>query len=108
MYMIYSHPSEAMVHLIKAELENSEIETVVRGEYAALVMGGGSGVDAWVELWVVDEDRIPEAQEIVRLLTAELEEPEFIEPWTCARCGTGIEPQFSACWNCGADRAVQR
>src|SRR5690554_3346737 len=38
MHKVYSHPSEAMVHLVKSELENHGIETVVRGEHAAAVM----------------------------------------------------------------------
>ncbi|MEP0845567.1 MAG: DUF2007 domain-containing protein [Phycisphaerae bacterium] len=27
-------------------------------------------------------------------------------PWTCGRCGERIEAQFTACWNCGAERAA--
>ncbi|OZI77912.1 putative signal transducing protein [Bordetella genomosp. 12] len=25
-------------------------------------------------------------------------------PWTCPRCAERLEPQFSTCWHCGADR----
>lgn len=104
MHKVYSHPSEAMVHLVKAELENHGIETVVRGEHAAAVMGGGAGFDAWVELWVVDEQRISEAEEIVQAVMDEEATDVSGQSWTCTRCGTVVEPQFTSCWNCGADR----
>lgn len=28
--------------------------------------------------------------------------------WTCRRCGQTIEPQFTACWNCGTEREDPR
>ena len=103
MHKVYSHPSEAMVHIVRNELESRGIEAIVRGEHAAAVMGGGSGFDAWVELWVVDEGRVEEANRIVQDVMDEEPSAEG-GSWTCSRCGNEVEPQFGACWNCGADR----
>lgn len=103
MQKVYSHQNGAMVHLVRNELETHGIEAIVRGEHAAAVMGGGAGVDAWVELWIVDEDRVPEAERIVQEVMA-AESAEAGEPWACPQCGTEVEAQFGACWNCGADR----
>ena len=103
MKRIYSHPDLGMVHLVKNELENHGIEAIVQGEHAAAVLGGGAGIDAWNELWVVDEARVKEAAEIVRRIIDE--EPETdAEPWTCPNCGEDVEATFAVCWNCGTER----
>lgn len=103
MQKIYSHPDLAIVHLIKNELENRGIEAVIRGEHAAAVLGGGSGIEASNELWIVDEDRIQEAAQVIQN-EIEHSPTEEGEPWTCPRCGEELEPQFAVCWKCGQER----
>jgi hypothetical protein len=39
-----------------------------------------------------------------RELIAQLRTPVSGDPWTCAKCGEVLEPQFSQCWNCGSPR----
>ena len=29
-------------------------------------------------------------------------------PWSCSRCASENEPQFNACWSCGAERSPSR
>lgn len=109
MQRIYSHPDVGMVHLVKNELENRGIEAVVRGEHLAGVIGGGAGIEAWFELWVVDDARVQEAAQIVQAAIAqatEAAEGEDVpgDPWTCPQCGEEIEPPFAVCWSCGQAR----
>lgn len=106
MQRIYSHPNAAMVHHAKNVLENHGIAAVVQGEHLAAAAGGVAPVDAWIELWVTDDDRAREAAQIIREATDE-SAVESAPPWTCASCGEEIEGQFSACWNCGAPRPAE-
>ena len=94
-----------MVHLVKNELENCGIEAVIRGEHTAAVFGGGAGIEAWNELWVVDESRMKEAAGVIQQV---IERPAKQEgdPWTCTNCGEEVEPPLDVCWNCGNERPV--
>ncbi len=103
MQKIYAHPDIGMVHLVRNELENRGIETMIQGEHLTGLIGGGSGIEAWVELWVVDDARIQEAMGIVRGVI-EHDEVEGAAPWKCPNCGEEVEPQFAVCWNCGQAR----
>jgi hypothetical protein len=38
------------------------------------------------------------------MLLEELAQPVPGGSWRCSRCGESLEPQFAACWNCGAMR----
>lgn len=106
MLRIYSHPDTAMVHLVKNELENRGIEALIRGEHAAAVFGGGAGIDAWTELWVVDDARAEEAAGIIKGVIEQTPLPEG-EPWRCPNCGEEVEASFAVCWNCGEERPEQ-
>ena len=103
MKRIYSHPDVGIVQLVKNELENRGIEAIIQGEHAAAVMGGGAGIDAWNELWVVDESRVGEAAGVVQRVIDESAKIEG-EPWTCPKCGEEVEASFAMCWNCGEER----
>jgi hypothetical protein len=105
MHRIYSHQNPAMVEMARNELHARGIDTIVRGEHTAALLGGGSAIDAWVELWVMDEGRLEEASEIVQEFI-DTEDVDAEEAWTCEACGERIEGQFAACWNCGAARAA--
>ena len=100
MHKVYSHFNPAMVQLVKNELEHRGIEAVVQGEHLAAVVGGGASAEAWHELWVLDEERLSEAAEIVGEVIEDDTE-ETAEPWTCPRCGEEVEGTFAVCWNCG-------
>ena len=40
------------------------------------------------------------------LLSDTLTRPTDAPAWHCATCSETIEPQFAACWNCGALRGA--
>ncbi len=103
MRKIYSHPDLGIVHLLKNELENRGILASIRGEHGAAMIGAATGIDAWTELWIADDDRVVEAVRIVQMQTDDGEAPGG-EPWTCPSCGETLEAQFGACWNCGEAR----
>jgi hypothetical protein len=67
-------------------------------------LSGAIGNIPWLEcapqVWIArdsDEDR-------ARHLLHELMQPAGGQTWHCPRCGEDLEPQFAACWSCGASR----
>jgi len=103
MKKVYSHPDFATVQLARNELENAGIECFVRGEHLAGVAGGGAGFNAWVELWVADDEQLDAAREFVQQFIQAGDDAE-LEPWTCPTCGEKIDAPFGECWNCGTER----
>jgi len=105
MQKIYSHMNVAMVQLVKNELENRGIETIIQGEHLVAIIGGGAPADAWYELWLVDDARLPEAARVVQDIIDEAgEERAGEESWICAECGEEVDAEFAVCWNCGQER----
>ncbi len=96
------HTTEA--HLIRGHLESHGISTIVRGEYLA---GGIGELPADLcKVWVVDDDELARADELLRqFLGGEAENKPANACWRCAQCGEQLEGQFTACWNCGNARA---
>lgn len=54
------------------------------------------------ELWLVDERDEPLARRILQ--AAQNGPPPGAASWRCHACGETLEPQFTACWRCGAAR----
>jgi hypothetical protein len=101
MRKVYSHFNPAMVQLVRNELEQRGIESVIQGEHLATVVGGAAGAtDVWSELWVVDEERLGEAVEVVSEII-EGDPGDDAEPWTCPSCSEEVDGLFAVCWNCG-------
>jgi hypothetical protein len=102
MEKVYSSPERTMVYHIKNILENRGIESTVFGEHRGVAVGGIAPLDAWMELWVLDERRLKEAQQIVEATLNDVETPH--ETWRCQSCGEELEGQFAQCWKCGTER----
>lgn len=54
------------------------------------------------ELWLVDERDEALARRV--LATAQSGPAPDVPTWRCQGCGETLEPQFTACWRCGALR----
>ena len=70
MVKVYSSPFGPKVHLARAWLEGQGIASVVLGENLSGVAGGIAPLDAWVELWVLDDARAEEAATLLAELDA--------------------------------------
>jgi hypothetical protein len=75
----------------------------IRCEVRNTALAGAIGDIPWLEcapqLWIANA--LDEAQ--ARLVLQEISTPTEGPPWRCA-CGEMVEPQFGACWKCGAER----
>lgn len=88
-----------LVGHLQTVLEQHRIGTLVKNAY----LSGGAGelppTECWPELWVREDEDLARAKEVIRgVLEADLDGAA----WTCPGCGETIEPQFAACWRCGA------
>lgn len=104
MQRVYSHQNPALVHHVKHLLEHEGIPATIRGEHLAAAVGGVAPLDAWVELWVTDEARLPEAMRIVASVVDEERAGDEAAEWTCPNCGETVEAPLAVCWNCGTER----
>ncbi len=67
-------------------------------------LAGAIGDIPWLEcapqVWILRDGD----EALARTLLEELAQPVPGGSWRCSRCGESLEPQFAACWNCGAMR----
>ncbi len=94
-----------MTQYLKGVLESNNIACLLRNEY----LSGGAGElpinETWPELWVLNDEDLPRARELVDAALAAGKQPA--RAWVCPRCGELLEGQFEFCWNCGAEREQQ-
>src|SRR5690625_7685988 len=99
MYVVYSAPDAATVHLLKGILDQRGIRTIVRGEF---LQGGVAPTEGWVELFVLKMQDVPEAKAVVEEVVSAGPTQEG-EPWTCPGCGESSEGRWRTWWNCGTE-----
>ncbi len=89
-----------------AHLANALSAAGIRCEVRNTTLAGAIGDIPWLEcapqIWIADS--LDEAR--ARRLIDELSRPVEGPSWSCGGCGESIEPQFGACWRCGASRAA--
>ena len=78
-------------------LEANGIETFLKNQFGF----GGTGELPFVEtvpqLFVLHEQDVERAKQIILEAGERVDAPSN---WTCPQCGTEIEGEFTACWNC--------
>jgi hypothetical protein len=82
-------------------LRAAGIACELRNTTLAGAMGEIPFLECAPQLWIEHDTDEPRAL----ALLAELRQPPAGPAWVCAECGETVEPQFGACWNCGATRA---
>jgi hypothetical protein len=99
MKRLFSSPDLVAVKHLKDLLDSAGIDCVIENEVSATLSGGVPMSEAVPELWIDDDSRMAEAQQIKQ---------DYLGPqsasgpsWTCPKCGEKSEPQFTSCWNCG-------
>ncbi len=89
-----------------AHLANALGAAGIRCDVRNTTLAGAIGDIPWLEcapqIWIIDSFDEARARQLVDELARPVEGP----PWSCSGCGESIEPQFGACWSCGASREV--
>lgn len=105
MKKIFSSPIVGEIPQLRNMLESAGIACLLRNEISAGLSPEVPINESTPELWIQDDQRLAEALQIkAEFQTAA---PVVGKDWQCEKCGEMSEPQFTACWKCGANRATQ-
>jgi hypothetical protein len=91
-----------MLGYYRGILEDHGIDCMARNEFLAGAAGELPPAECWPELWVTDDADYDRARTLVA--AAPPPAPQSARVWACPACGEVMEPQFTACWHCGAER----
>jgi len=100
MKRIFSAPNLIEITQLKEVLESAGIACFVRNEASAGLLGEVPLTDATLELWIEDDQRLAEAEQMKKDWQATVKVSG--SSWVCPACGETSEPQFDSCWKCGA------
>lgn len=94
-------------HFVRGLLESHGLTVTVRGEDLWGTRGEVPFTDAWPTVWVLDDAREAEARQVVRQYESGRADagPRGVA-WRCPKCEQQMEPQFTSCWHCGAERSL--
>ena len=96
MRKVYTHQNMIWVGMARNVLHAQGIKTCVRNEYAAGAAGELSFIQAWPELWVMQDRDYDRACEIVGTALSSADASD----WTCTACEEANDASFELCWNC--------
>lgn len=83
-------------------LRAAGIACEVRNTTLSSAIGDIPWLECAPQVWIVNDIDVTRAV----VLLAELKRPASGPSWRCAHCGEQLEPQFGACWACGAQRPL--
>ena len=101
MKLVYTHPNLAVLAQVLALIERADIACVVRNEYASGALGEIAPINAWPEVWVVNDRDFERASSIVAMSQRVVEGPD----WQCTQCANYSPATFDTCWQCGSERS---
>jgi hypothetical protein len=104
MKKLYTAQNPLTISHLKNILESGGIKCVVKNLYLSSAVGELPPIECWPELWVVDDAKHAEAQEVLNKTLAPLR--SVSKRWKCRKCAREVEGQFSECWNCGESRPL--
>ena len=97
MKKLYTHENRMIVFNLKNVLQAEGVDTIVVNEFAAGGAGDLATFDTWPELWVEDDDKLEQAQAILRGIL----NSSATNDWYCRACQEQNDASFQFCWNCG-------
>ena len=96
---VYSAATPTEAHIVCELLKSQSINCEVRGEGVFGLQGEipfGESSEPYV--WLVETEKLSTAQSTIRQFL----DTQEGDDWQCVDCGETNEPQFGACWQCGA------
>lgn len=101
MKRVYSGGTLADVAHVQNLLEHAGIRSFLKNVNLGGALGDLPFLDCAPELWVLVDGDAERAERVIREALRGAPATGGA-PWRCARCGEQNEPQFGACWSCGA------
>ncbi|REL27234.1 DUF2007 domain-containing protein [Thalassotalea euphylliae] len=94
--LIYTHENPVVVANVQNLLTMAGIEVLLKNQFASGGVGELAAVDAWPELWLVNERQAEKAQQII----ANAKRQGQREDWFCPHCKEQNGAAFEVCWQC--------
>jgi hypothetical protein len=104
MIKVYENFDFSRVGQMQSLLESHGIGTFVRNQFGSSVMGEVPFVEVVPQLYVLREQDVERAIELLQL---ERPRENEADDWSCPECGSDMEGQFSSCWKCGLSRGEE-
>lgn len=102
MKLLRASSEPGVLERLKSVLEDAGLECEMRNTLTAGLTGAVPLSDSVPELWLVNDDQLPQAQKVLGVLKST---PSVDGPaWSCPQCGEVLEAQFTSCWKCGTPR----
>jgi hypothetical protein len=92
------------IYHLKNLLESVGIQCRIRNEGLSTLAGEVPFTECAMQLLLENETDRDLANAILREMTSH--SARAGDSWDCSRCGERIEAQFTACWNCRAEKPV--
>lgn len=105
MIRVYRSESLADVAHWRNLLELRGVGCHIRNLYSSSGAGELPWLESLPELWVLDDRDAPLARRLIR--DGRIDPVAGSAPWSCGGCHERIDPQFTACWNCGRERGPE-
>jgi hypothetical protein len=106
---LFRSSDTALIGFYESILDDAEIPHFVRNDTTQQAIVGSLMTavlplpEFWPALCVLNDDDYPRAMQLLR----EVREAGATSgaEWKCAACGETVPGNFTACWNCGVQRA---
>jgi len=102
MKVFYASLKAHEIHHLKNLLVSAGIRCRIRNEGLSTLAGEVPFTECTMQLILENEGDHGLATEILREMTAG--RPKAKGTWNCTGCGERLGAQFTACWNCGAEK----
>jgi hypothetical protein len=99
MKRVYRAASLLQVAHARNVLLAAGIQCELRNLYLSGAMGDLPMMETWPQLYVDDNDEQFALSALKRASSVQVG-----SAWICAECHEQLEPQFTCCWRCGAER----
>ncbi|MGS2717408.1 putative signal transducing protein [Eionea flava] len=100
MKRVYTHENRLLVSHAKNILDNANIDNTLKNEFAAGAMGDIAPLDAWMELWVVNESDYDTSTSLLETIENSHTITTDTSTWACSHCKEANPAHFMFCWNC--------
>jgi hypothetical protein len=103
MIKVFVSPNQVEVESLRNILEQAGIPCTVKNQYNAMLAGGVPFVEVFPEIWVLRDEDVPAAKDIVGHWSKAT--PVEGSSWRCKQCGENHDKEFTSCWKCGQERS---
>ena len=101
MKTVFTSLSLHEIHHLRNLLQSAGISCQIHNEGLSSLAGEVPFAECAMRLELENEADRDTAESLIREMARP---PRAGGRWNCTRCGEALEPQFTACWRCGAEK----